>query len=139
MQKDLCKIVSWSARNNMELNENKFNFISHEFHTPIQFLLDLPFACDFNSYTTPKGVTLYPIESVKDLGVTIDSKLSWSLHINKIVDCSKRLTSWILSVFYSRDKEVILTLYKSLIRSRLEYCCPLWHPYKLGEIFGIWI
>ena len=26
------------------------------------------------------------------------------------------------------------TLYKSLIRSHLEYCCPLWDPSKIGDI-----
>ena len=28
----------------------------------------------------------------------------------------------------------MLTLYKSLIRSHLEYCSPLWHPSKIGDI-----
>ena len=28
----------------------------------------------------------------------------------------------------------MLTLYKSLIRSHLEYCCPLWHPDKIQDI-----
>ena len=27
-----------------------------------------------------------------------------------------------------------MTLYKSLVRSHLEYCCPLWHPYKVQDI-----
>ena len=28
----------------------------------------------------------------------------------------------------------MLTLYKSLIRSRLEYCCPFWDPTKIQDI-----
>ena len=28
----------------------------------------------------------------------------------------------------------MLTLYKSLVRSHLEYCCPLWHPNKIYDI-----
>ena len=28
----------------------------------------------------------------------------------------------------------MVTLYKSLVRSHLEYCCPLWHPSKISDI-----
>ena len=28
----------------------------------------------------------------------------------------------------------MLTLYKSMVRSLLEYCCPLWHPSKISDI-----
>ena len=28
----------------------------------------------------------------------------------------------------------MLTLYKSMVRSILEYCCPLWHPSKICDI-----
>ena len=29
---------------------------------------------------------------------------------------------------------VMLTVYKSLVRSHLEYCCPMWHPHKIEDI-----
>ena len=38
------------------------------------------------------------------------------------------------SVFRTRDIAVMTTLYKSLVRSLLEYCCPLWNPSKVTEI-----
>ena len=28
----------------------------------------------------------------------------------------------------------MVTLYKSLVRSHLEYCCPLWNPHNIGDI-----
>ena len=34
----------------------------------------------------------------------------------------------------NRSRKVMLTLYKSLVRSHLEYCCPLWHPDKIKDI-----
>ena len=36
--------------------------------------------------------------------------------------------------FSARDKEVTLTLYKSLVRPRVEYSCPLWDPKQTGNI-----
>ena len=29
---------------------------------------------------------------------------------------------------------VMMTLYKSMVRSKLEYCCPVWSPTKVTEI-----
>ena len=40
----------------------------------------------------------------------------------------------VFSVFKTRDWKVMTTLYKSLVRSLLEYCCPLWDPVKVTEI-----
>ena len=37
-------------------------------------------------------------------------------------------------VFKDRSKDVMLQLYKSLIRSRLEYSCPLWDPTGVRDI-----
>ena len=39
-----------------------------------------------------------------------------------------------MSVFGSREEEVMMTLYKSFVRSQLEYCSLLWHPQKIGDI-----
>ena len=50
---------------------------------------------------------------------------------------ARRLASWALGVFRDRSEIVMLTIWKSLIRCKLEYCCPLWHPHKLEDIRAI--
>ena len=40
----------------------------------------------------------------------------------------------VFSVFKTRDRKVMTTLYKSLVRSLLEYCCLLRDPVKVTEI-----
>ena len=47
------------------------------------------------------------------------------------------MASWVLSVFRDRSKFLMLTLFKSMVRSRLEYCCPVWNPSKVGDIQAI--
>ena len=79
-------------------------------------------------------VTLYSVENVRDLGVKVSSDLSWSKHVGDMVTKARSKLSWVLSVFKTRDKVVMMTLYKSLVRSLLEYCCPLWDPVMTTEI-----
>ena len=43
-------------------------------------------------------------------------------------------SSWVLSVFKTRDEFVMLTLLKSLVRSLLEFSSPLWSPQSVKEI-----
>ena len=36
--------------------------------------------------------------------------------------------------FECKDKKIILTLYKSLVRPHLDYCCQVWRPHLQGDI-----
>ena len=94
----------------------------------------MPFFPELSAYTVSETVMLEPNLMVKDLGVVVSADLSWSSHIASIVARSRGVAAWVLSVFKSREPEVMITLYKSLIRSHLEYCCPLWHPSKIADI-----
>ena len=41
---------------------------------------------------------------------------------------ARMMSAWVFNVFKCRDTCTMLTLYKSMVRSILEYCCPLWYP-----------
>ena len=116
----------------MQLHEKKFEFIQHIIPTQTKFnFRELPFVAFEQYYTTSNGtVILDPVSEVRDLGVTVTPNLSWTTHIQRIAKKASQAASWILSVFRQRDHHTMLTLYKSLVRSHLEYCCPLWNPHN---------
>ena len=132
LQEDILHAANWSKTNNMELNEEKFQFISHKFKRT--FLDHLPFSQVHCSYTTAEGNVLEPLDDLLDLGIQVSSDLSWSKHIRIIVDKARQCLAWALSVFFDRSCNTMMTLYRSFIRSRLEYCCPLWHTRNIGDI-----
>ena len=144
LQYDLDQILNWTSKNNMLLNETKFQLLSHHVHAyapsiNMRLLLQLPFAeCQYErSYTLPNGLVLSRESSVQDLGICISDDFSFQSHINQISQKANLKCSWILSVFQSRESNLMLTLFKSLILNILEYCCPLWSPHRIQDIAKI--
>ena len=125
LQEDLNSIIEWSSNNNMLLNKNKFEVISHKFKKNSVSMYD--------EYSTGQSF-ISPSIFVKDLGVFIDNELNWDKHISSLSQSSKRLVGWMLNVFYARDKLTLLTLFNSLVRSRLEYCSSVWDPSTIKQI-----
>ena len=136
LQEDLYSIIKWSNNNNMVLNRDKFELICHKHRKNNQclnFFHQLPFQSIYDAYSTGESIIL-PSDNVKDLGVFIDNELNWDKHISYLCQNGRRLVAWILSVFYARDRSTMLTLFNSLIRSRLEYCSQIWDPGKITQI-----
>ena len=75
------------------------------------------------------GKALNTEKEVKFLGMIFDSRLSWKLHIDYVIDkCNKRIN--LLKVLagsrWGTDRETILMVYRSLIRSCMEYGCEVY-------------
>ena len=134
LQSDLEEVIKWSLDNNMQLHESKFELVCYRIPSNKHFTDALPFMDDIASYTTPAGVKIEQNSLVRDLGVNMSSDFSWTPHINIMIKNARTIASWVLGVFKDRSKDVMLQLYKSLIRSRVEYSCPLWDPSKVGDI-----
>ena len=65
----------------------------------------------------------------------MSSDLSWIPYIYEITFKARQKAAWVLSVFYSRSEAIMLTVYKSMVHSLLEYCCPLWSPESVQKVF----
>ena len=126
LQTDLEAMIKWSKDNNMELNEGKFQLMHHGYNDTLK-----------DDYTLPPGTIITSSNTVRDLGIMINDKLSWRDHYYKMIKEAKKYAGWILRTFSSRSKQIILPLYSSFVRSRLEYSCPLWMPHMKKDIMAI--
>ena len=125
--------MNWSRENNMLLHEKKFELMLHKCRENL-LLTELPFTSHLQTYSVSTGDTLDAVTHLRDLGVIVSDDLSWSTHISSIVPKARSVAAWIFSVFITRDTISMMTLYKSLVRSLLEYSCPLWNPKKVSDI-----
>ena len=64
----------------------------------------------------------------KDLGVLFNDKFDFSDAIESFVSKAKSVLFWVTRNIISREPEVMLKAYKSIIRPHLEYCCQAWSP-----------
>ena len=76
-------------------------------------------------------------KEVKDLGVLMTDSGDFHSHYRKIIKEARNKMSWILRVFETRELKPMLTLYRSLVVPRLEYCSQLWTPWKQRDVLAI--
>ena len=120
----------------MKLHENKFELLTYRGSVTVNkaALSQCAFSNEFLQYRTSDNGILYPSSFVKDLGVYATPDLMSTIHVNKMVESANRMANWVLSVFMVRTAEVMLNLFKSMVRSMLEYCCPVWDPSTIPNI-----
>ena len=133
LQRDLDTIIAWSNENNMDLHEDKFEILNYKCNSS-NLLRELPFTASLHTYTTSNGKVLDPSNQVRDLGVILTPDCQWSAQINTIAENAKKMASWVLGTFKDRSVPIMTLLYKTMVRSRLEYCSALWSPHKIKDI-----
>ena len=78
---------------------------------------------------------LEQVQSAKYHGITISDYLDWVQHISEIISAKATKTLGFLrrnlAFAPSHTKE---DAYKTLVRPKLEYAAPIWHPYHETQI-----
>ena len=85
-------------------------------------------------YTSPDGSPIEEKDHLRDLGVEIGTDLTFSTHIQNTVAAANKLIGWALRTFRRRSKLVMMTIWKSLVQSKLDYCSQLWSPSDQASI-----
>ena len=73
-------------------------------------------------------VSLATTTCKKDLGVYVDTELTFEKHIETVVNQANRMLGLIRRSYTYLDSQSLLKLYTSLVRSTLEYANAAWTP-----------
>merc|ERR1711874_836158 len=76
-------------------------------------------------------------DTVKDLGVYSTNDMMFREHMNKIINSSKVVMGMLLRTFSTREKEPMLRMFNTYIKSKMEYCCIVWSPVSQKWIYEL--
>ena len=71
----------------------------------------------------------YYNNSEKDLGVFVDPLLDFDVHMTTQIKKARGIAAMILRSITSRSSDILIPLYKALVRPILEYASVVWCPY----------
>ena len=120
-QQEIDFFHKWCTKSLLDLNVKKCSIISYtRKHTNNNF------ECTLGQQSVER------CSKIRDLGVILDSKLTFTDHHNTIVNKANNMLSFIKRFSYHfRDPYTIKTLYVAYVRSILEYCSVVWSPYQV--------
>ena len=84
------------------------------------------------------GVQLKSVESVKDLGVTINYDLSWGKHVSYIVNKANKVLGVIKQSLRNDNRYAFSCLFKSLVRPIYSNMLPLSRAPTKKRISNLW-
>ena len=113
---DLKSLEEWERNWLLEFNTSKCKVMHLEFNDNehLEYCLD--------------DKILNKTVQEKDLGVLTSGTLLWNDQIESCVSKANQMICWISRNLISREKSLMLRVYKTLIRPHLEYCVQLWNP-----------
>ena len=102
----------------MKLNEKKTQQIIFNFNRDHQFTTELRL----------KGEPLEIVEEVKLLGVIITNDLKWDKNTSYLVKkANKKMRMLHIASKFTRNREHLKQIYKTFVRSNLEFSSNVWH------------
>ena len=74
------------------------------------------------------GTSLEAVSEEKDLGLLTTCHLDWKESIYASIKDANKMISWVTRNIVNKERNVMLSIYKTLIRPKLEYCVQVWNP-----------
>lgn len=120
LQEDLDRVQEWCTRNGMIINVSKCCFIKI---TKRKKKFDASYHID--------GMRITETPFVRDLGVIIDNKLSFTRHYDLMIEKALKSFGFLRRTCKDlRSPKTRIVIFNALVRSILEYSSVIWNPYQ---------
>jgi ribonucleases P/MRP protein subunit RPP40 len=120
-------VSSWCSEWDMRLNYQKCAHVTFSTKkAPLSY-----------NYTFSDGKPIKVAENIKYLGLHLNSRLSWDLHIKSVTKKALTALYFLKRNFYKAQQDTKSTLYKTIIRPILEYGCTVWDPHQITYIASL--
>ena len=119
LQLDLNCLSEWSLKWKLKFNVSKCN------------VLHLGITKQYTYFLC--GTAIQPAQSVRDLEVVIDQDLKFHEHTSLVTNKANHVLGLIKSDFAYLDSDMLVFLYKSMVRPILEYGNIIWGPHYLMD------
>uniref|UniRef100_A0A4W3H3U0 Reverse transcriptase domain-containing protein n=1 Tax=Callorhinchus milii TaxID=7868 RepID=A0A4W3H3U0_CALMI len=124
LQQDIDRLGEWASRWQMEFNVSK---------------------CEIIHLSSKNKRTDYFLEGEKsdsvsiqrDLGVLVHQSQKVSLQVQQATKKANGMLAFISKGLEYKSREVLLQLYRALVRPHLEYCVHVWSPYLKKDILAL--
>ena len=120
---ELIKVCDWITANQLTLNIKKSNFVIFR---PRQKKLSSNITIQIPDISSRKIINLDRKETVKFLGLLIDSNLTWKSHVDYISTKISKSIGLIAKLRYFVPQSTLITLYWSLVYPYLNYGISAW-------------
>jgi len=114
LQSNVDKLLDWSQQWQLTFNSKKCKVL----HAGRK-------NCKHDYYMN--GNKLEETTAEKDLGVIVDPDLSFNTHINETIKKANRLCGMLVGNIQCKDANIMVPLFKSLVRPVIEYGNPIWN------------
>lgn len=125
LQNSASLLQQWSDKWLLKLNSKKCKIISFGRNIDTSQM-----------YNLIEGSSTYQLtrdSKITDLGVILDSKLTFSEHIHTKIRKAFGIIGILKRNFRCMSVSSFVLLYKSMVRSHLEYCNSVWAPHKKSD------
>ena len=126
LQNDCNSILNWVTQHGLSPNHSKTKLLSisrSRNAPPINLII--------------AGHIISPSPTVKYLGITLSSSLTWSDHVKSICKIAKRQLGIIHRKLHHAPPEVRCQIINSTILPKLDYCCAVWDPHHKQDILSL--
>jgi hypothetical protein len=120
LQEDITALGAWEKEWLMEFHPDKCNVLRiSKKRSHVNF-----------PYTLHNRV-LAESDNAKYLGVTVNSKMNWNIHIDQLTAKSNKRLGFIKRNLKIPNQQLKSLAYKTLVRPTVEYACTVWDPHTL--------